>query len=116
MPSLAICALVPFNQKFTSNNHSSLALLLSLLHDLLDNLLFFNQECANNAVLDAVGTSGTAVGTLNGLLRSGDAGIFARTQSRDLSKYLSTIALLCDEGVGRWSREPSVYFRLRSIR
>jgi len=77
----------PFNRKSTSNNRSSLALLLSLLHDLLDNLLFLNQECANDTVLDAVGTSGTAVGTLDGLLWSGDAGIFARTQSRDTREF-----------------------------
>jgi hypothetical protein len=86
----------PFIRKSTPNNHSSLALLLGLLHDLLDNLLFLNQECAHDTVLDAVGTSGTAVGTLNSLLRSGDAGIFARTQSRDLSKYMLTIAFLGD--------------------
>jgi hypothetical protein len=86
----------PFNRKSTSNNRSSLALLLSLLHDLLDNLLFLNQERANHTVLDAVGTPGTTVGALDSLLWSGDAGVFARTQSRDLSKYMSTIALLDD--------------------
>jgi len=77
----------PFNRKSTSNNRSSLALLLSLLHDLLDNLLFLNQERANHTVLDAVGTPGTTVGALDSLLWSGDAGVFARTQSRDTGEF-----------------------------
>ena len=86
----------PFNRKSTSNNRSSLALLLSLLHDLLDNLLFFNQECANNAVLDAVGTPGTTVGALDGLLGLGDLGVLAGAEGGNLMRGQSIRA--CSEG------------------
>lgn len=60
-----------------------LALLLLLQH-LLDNLLLLNEESSHNAVADTVTTSRTTVGTLDGLLRLGDLGVLAGSESRDL--------------------------------
>lgn len=63
---------------------SALLLLLSLLHDLLDNLLLLDQESAGDAVLDAVGAARAAVGARDGLLRAGDGCVLAGTESGDL--------------------------------
>ena len=64
-----------------------LALLLSLLHDLLDNLLLLNQERPRHAILDAVRTSGAAIGALDRLLGLRDLSVFARAKSRDLNMF-----------------------------
>lgn len=50
-------------------NRLSLALLLGLLHDLLDDLLLLNEERTHDAVLDAVGASRATVSALDSLLR-----------------------------------------------
>jgi hypothetical protein len=57
---------------------------LLLLHDLLDNLLLLDQESADDSVADAVTASGTAVGSLDGLLGLGDLGVLAGAESGDL--------------------------------
>lgn len=57
---------------------------LLLLHDLLDNLLLLNQESADDSVADAVTASGTAVGSLDGLLGLGDPSVLAGAESGDL--------------------------------
>lgn len=65
---------------------------LLLLHDLLDNLLLLDQESADDSVTDAVTASGTAVGSLDGLLGLGDLGVLAGAESGDL--YGDTCQLL----------------------
>ena len=67
-----------------STNLSARLLLLSLLHDLLDDLLLLNEEGADDTVADAVGAAGATVGTLDGLLGAGDLGVLAGTESGDL--------------------------------
>lgn len=57
---------------------------LLLLHDLLDNLLLLDQESADDSVADTVTASGTAVGSLDGLLGLGDLGVLAGAESGDL--------------------------------
>lgn len=59
-------------------------LLLSLLHDLLDNLLLLDQESAGDAVLDAVGAARATVCALDGLLWVRDLGVFAWAEGWDL--------------------------------
>lgn len=67
-----------------STNLSARLLLLSLLHDLLDDLLLLNEESADDTVLDAVGAAGATVGTLDGLLWAGDGSVFAWAEGRNL--------------------------------
>lgn len=57
---------------------------LLLLHDLLDDLLLLDQESADDSVADTVTASGTAVGSLDGLLGLGDLGVLAGAESGDL--------------------------------
>jgi hypothetical protein len=61
---------------------------LLTLKDLLDDLLFFNQESTNNTVSDTVSTARTTIGTANGLLGLGDGSEFTRTKSLDLCYYI----------------------------
>ena len=62
-PSFIPCVSFAHSQEEESSGHlsSTLVLLLSLLHDLLDNLLLLDQERASDAVLDAVGAARAAV-------------------------------------------------------
>jgi hypothetical protein len=60
-----------------------LALLLLLQH-LLDNLLLFDEESADDAVPNAVTASRAAVRALDGLLRVGDLGVLAGAESGNL--------------------------------
>lgn len=81
---------MPFRRTLNSSSHRPQfhlplsALLLRLLHDLLHDLLLLDQERAGDAVLDAVGAARATVGTLDGLLGSGDVGVFAGAQGWDL--------------------------------
>jgi len=52
--------------------------------DLLDDLLLLDQECADDAVADAVGTARATVGALDGLCGLRDLGILARAESGNL--------------------------------
>lgn len=52
-------------------------LLLGLLEHLLDDLLLLDQESTDDAVLNAVGASRSAVGALDGLLGAGNLGVLA---------------------------------------
>jgi hypothetical protein len=63
---------------------ATLLLLLSLLHDLLDDLLLLDEEGADDTVTDAVGAAGATVGTLDGLLGAGDLGVLAGAEGGDL--------------------------------
>lgn len=59
-------------------------LLLRLLEDLLDDLLLLDQECTDDAVLDAVGAAGTTVGTRDVLLGTRDLSVLTGAEGRDL--------------------------------
>jgi hypothetical protein len=54
------------------------------LEDLLDNLLFFDQESANNTVSDTVSTTRTTISTADVLVGLGDGSELTRTESLDL--------------------------------
>lgn len=56
---------------------------MRLLEHLLDDLLLLDQERADDAVLDTVCASRSAVRALDGLLGARDGGIFAGTEGRD---------------------------------
>ena len=71
--------LLSFSLIFFKRQH-----LFCTLENLLDNLLFFNQESTNNAVSDAVSTAGATIGTADSLLGLGDGSEFTRTKSLDL--------------------------------
>ena len=80
-------------------NHNPLTLLLlRLLEHLLDDLLLLDEESADDAVLNAVGASRTTVGALDGLLGTGDGGVFAGAEGRDTGE-LGTAVL---EPVRAW--------------
>jgi len=66
-------------------------LLLRLFEHLLHDLLLLDQECANDAVLDAVGAPGTTVGTLYGLLWAGDLCVFTWSESGNALKLQAAI-------------------------
>lgn len=70
---------------------SSFLFLLRLLQDLLHDLLFFNQESPNNAILNTASATGTSISTGHVLLWAGDLGIFTRTESRNLSNLESSL-------------------------
>lgn len=70
--------------------HLSL-LLLRLFKHLLDDLLFLDQECANDTVLDTAGASRSTVCSLNRLLGAGDVGVFAWSESWDALKLVTTV-------------------------
>jgi hypothetical protein len=61
------------------------------LEDLLDNLLFFDQESADNTVSDTVGTTRTTIGTADVLVGLGDSGELTRTESLNTSEGLTTV-------------------------
>ena len=67
----------------TLNRHRLTLLLLRLLEHLLDHLLLLDQESTDDTILDAVGTSRSAVRTLDGLLGAGNGGVFAGAEGRD---------------------------------
>jgi hypothetical protein len=54
------------------------------LEDLLDNLLFFNQESTDNTVSNTVSTTRTTISTANVLLGLGDSSELTGTESLDL--------------------------------
>jgi len=54
------------------------------LDDLLDDLLFLDQESADDSVTDAVSATGTTVSTVDGLLAARDAGVLGGAESGDL--------------------------------
>lgn len=72
---------------------SSSLLLLSLLHDLLHNLLLLDQESANNTVLDTVGAARAAVCALDSLLWVRDLAVFAWAEGWDL--HIMSISVCC---------------------
>lgn len=68
---------------YPSHHRRLTLLLLGLLEHLLDDLLLLNQESTDDAVLDAVGASRSAVRTLDGLLGARDGGILVGAEGRD---------------------------------
>lgn len=64
------------------------------LDNLLDDLLFFNQESSDNSFLDTVGTSGTTVGSGDGLVGLGDRSVFSWSQRRDTLQRNTTVTTL----------------------
>jgi hypothetical protein len=54
------------------------------LENLLDNLLFFDQESTDNTVTDTVSTTRSTISTANVLLGLGDSSKLTRTESLDL--------------------------------
>lgn len=52
------------------------------LQDLLDDLLLLDQERADNAVADALGAAGAAIGARHGLLVLAEALVLGRAQAR----------------------------------
>lgn len=54
------------------------------LEDLLDDLLFFNEEGTDDAVADTAGTAGTTVGTADSLGVLAHTVVLGRAKSRDL--------------------------------
>lgn len=76
-------------------------LLLSLLggfglflNDLLNNLLFFDQESSDDSFLDTVGTSGTTVDSRDGLVGLGDRSVLSWSQSSDTWQSNTTVTTL----------------------
>jgi hypothetical protein len=112
-----ITPVVPvFNVRSPTPSSRLALLLLGLLKHLLDDLLLLNQESANDAVLDAVGAAGAAIGTLDGLLGAADLGVLAGAESGDTGEFdaavLGTVSgyLLgaCGRNLHRtWARNPS---------
>ena len=60
------------------------------LENLLDDLLFFNQESTDNTVSDTVSTAGTTVSTADVLVSLGDSGEFTGTEGLDLYILINT--------------------------
>jgi len=54
-----------------------------LLEQLLHQLLFLDEECSYNSILDTVCAAGASVGTLDGFLVLGETGVFARAEGGD---------------------------------
>ena len=54
------------------------------LTNLLDNLLFLDQEGTNDTILDAVTAAGTTIRSRDGLCWLGDLGVFSWAESWDL--------------------------------
>lgn len=55
-----------------------------LLHQLLHQFLLLDEECPHNSILDAISAAGSTVCTLYIFLILREAGIFTRTQARNL--------------------------------
>ena len=73
---------------------SELFLTLGLLDNLLDNLLFFNEESSNNSFLNTVSTSRPTVSSGDGLLGLGDRSVSSWSQSCDTGKCTTTVTTL----------------------
>ena len=69
-------------------------LLLGLLEHLLDDLLLLDQESTDNAVLNAVGASRSAVSALDGLLGAGNLGVLAGAEGGDTLELGTTVTAL----------------------
>ena len=83
-----------------SPTHLPPLLLLRLPHHLLHNLLLLDQESSHNPVLGAVGAAAAAVCAGDGLLGTGDGGVFARTEGWDLQNIqnISICRFMEEEG------------------
>lgn len=64
---------------------------MRFLENLLDDLLFFDQECSYDTVADTVAASGSTVGTLDGLLWAGDLRVFAGSEGWDAWELDATV-------------------------
>jgi hypothetical protein len=62
------------------------------LEDLLNDLLFLNQESTHNSVADARSAAGTTIGTANVLLGLGYLSVLTGTESNNL--YNVTVSIL----------------------
>jgi hypothetical protein len=71
------------------------------LENSLDDLLFFNQESANNAVSDTKTATGTTIGTGDVLLGLGDSGELTRTKGLDLQK--ESIVTMATEKIDKFN-------------
>jgi hypothetical protein len=110
-PAVSPVTFAPPKEQHRQKARLALAgLLLGLLEDLLDDLLLLDQEGTDNAVLDAASAAGTTVGTADILLRAGDLGVLAGTESGDLKIKIvsrSDFQNWCEtvmEGVQRFGR------------
>lgn len=72
----------------------SLLLLLLILQHSLDDLLLLDQESSDDSLLDTVGTSGTTVGSLDGLLGLGDLSVLSWSQGSDTLQSDTTVTTL----------------------
>lgn len=77
----------------------SLLLLLLILQHSLDDLLLLNQESSDDSLLDTVGTSGTTVGSLDGLLGLRDLSVLSWSQGGDTLQSDTTVTTLRGSGL-----------------
>lgn len=77
----------------------SLLLLLLILQHSLDDLLLLDQESSDDSLLDTVGTSGTTVGSLDGLLGLGDLSVLSWSQGGDTLQSDTTVTTLRGSGL-----------------
>ena len=77
---------------------ASLLCLLVLQYS-LDDLLFLNQECSHNSLLNTVSTSGSTVCSLNGLVGLGNLSVLSWSQGGDTLQSITTVTTLWSGGL-----------------
>ena len=77
---------------------ASLLCLLVLQYS-LDDLLFLNQKCSHNSLLDTVGTSGSTVCSLDGLVGLRNLSVLSWSQGGDTLQSITTVTTLWSGGL-----------------